>query len=167
MKPVSSPAAFGPVFGHKATPFASAEDAWFWFMRAHEARLDGARYASHRGAVSRPCEPVDIFRIMDRLHRTRILKLDHFRVLRHYGQRQMAPERWRRQEMLAHTLWAEAMTAMADAFEAKGIIAPRQQKTWAALQADLPLVTPLPGVPHFNAFSAGNGWANAFNGAIV
>lgn len=150
MKPVSST----PHFRHVPTPFASAEEAWFWFMRAHEAKLDGARYASNRGNVSRPCEPVDIFRAMDRLHRNRILKLDHFRILRHYGQRQMAPERWRRQEMLAHALWCEAMAAMADAFEAKGIIAPRAGTTNWNIPAGLPL----------GAFASGTGWATTFEG---
>ena len=95
-----------------AIPFYSAEETWFWFVQANQARLDGARYTAGAGGVRRPCEPVDILRILDRLYRTRRLMIDHLRVLRYYGQRQMPPERWRRSEAKAATLWAEAMRAL-------------------------------------------------------
>lgn len=105
-----------------AVLFHTPEEAWFWFMQANQARLDGARTKSREGSVCRPCEPVDILRILDRLYRTRRLMMDHLRVLRYYGLRQMPPEKWRRSEMKAATLWAEAMRALESPLIAKKIM---------------------------------------------
>ncbi|HEY8962870.1 MAG TPA: hypothetical protein VIN59_00250 [Alphaproteobacteria bacterium] len=105
-----------------AVPFHTAEETWFWFMQANQARMDGARFKSAEGSVARPCEPVDILRILDRLYRTRRLMMDHLRVMRFYGLRQMPPEKWRRSEMRAATLWAEAMRALEPVLIAKKIM---------------------------------------------
>lgn len=111
---------------HQETvPFGSPEEVWFWFMDANQARLDGARYTAARGNVRRPCEPVDILRILDRLYRTRRLMMDHMRVLRYYGVRQMAPEAWRKREARAATLWREAMHALEPVFISKKIMRDR------------------------------------------
>ena len=107
---------------HTAVPFGSVEEAWFWFIDANQARLDGARFTAARGHIRRPCEPVDMLRILDRLYRTRRLSMDHLRVLRFYGVRQMPPEGWRRREARAATLWREAMRALEPVLEAKGIL---------------------------------------------
>ena len=50
-------------------PFATAEEAWFWLMRWRRAWLDGARFRAGRSDRPRPCEPVDILRVVDRLYR--------------------------------------------------------------------------------------------------
>lgn len=111
---------------HQETvPFASPEEAWFWFIDANQARLDGARYTAARGNVRRPCEPVDILRILDRLYRTRRLMIDHMRVLRYYGVRQMAPEAWRKTEARSATLWREAMRALEPVLVSKKIMRDR------------------------------------------
>jgi len=47
-------------------PFDSAEAAWFWFVQAQVARLEGARISAGAGTFQRPCEPVDIYRELDR-----------------------------------------------------------------------------------------------------
>lgn len=107
---------------HTTVPFDTPEEVWFWFIQANEARLDGARYTAVRGNVRRPCEPVDILRILDRLYRTRRVMMDHLRVLRFYGVRQMAPEAWRKSEARAATLWAEAMRALEPIFVSKQIM---------------------------------------------
>ncbi len=107
---------------HTTVPFTTAEEVWFWFIDANQARLDGARYTAARGNIRRPCEPVDILRILDRLYRTRRLIMDHLRVLRFYGVRQMPPEGWRKSEARAATLWAEALRALEPVFISKGIM---------------------------------------------
>lgn len=104
-------------------PFANAEEAWFWFIAAQEANQDGARPVAGKGLVPRPCEPVDILRVMDRLYRNRRLLRDHLLVLRHYGRRRMPPDRRRVKELRAHTLWREALGRMQSVFEHKGIVA--------------------------------------------
>lgn len=104
------------------TPFASAEEAWFWFIQAQAARNDGARFSAGQGLVSRPCEPVDILKIVDRLYRQRRLLIDHLLVLRHYGRRLIAPDARRLKEMKAYSLWVEALERMTPVFERKGIV---------------------------------------------
>lgn len=130
----------------ECVPFASPEEVWFWFIDANQARLDGARYTSARGNVRRPCEPVDILRILDRLYRTRRLMMDHLRVLRFYGVRQMAPESWRASEARAATLWREALKVLEPVLISKGIMKDRVAgilddpivvPIWAAMQRDM------------------------------
>ena len=103
-------------------PFDSAEEVWFWFMRAQEAKNDGARFSASIGTMPRPCEPLDILRILDRLYRNRRLLKDHLMVLRHYGKRDMSPDPCRDFEAKAHRLWAEAMERIEPILEEKGIV---------------------------------------------
>lgn len=103
-------------------PFDSVEDAWFWFVTAQQARSDGARYQSGVGLVRRPCEPVDILKVLDHLYRKRRLLRDHLLVLRHYGRRHMAPDPRRKKEERAFQLWSEAFERMRPILERKGIV---------------------------------------------
>ncbi len=112
-----------PASDAKAEPFASAAEAWFWFIQAQAARNDGARYALGAGTIPRPCEPVDILRVLDRLHRNRRLQMDHLLVLRHYGRRMMAPDPRRIKEACAHKIWTEALERITPALQRKGIVA--------------------------------------------
>lgn len=104
------------------TPFESAEDAWFWFMQAHQARRDGADVRANNGHIIRPCDPDDILKILSRLHRHRRLDMNHFRVLRHYGERMLAPEKHRPTEYASYCLWCEAMEILGEVFITKNII---------------------------------------------
>lgn len=106
----------------KTVPFDSAEEAWFWFIRAQEARNDGARFAAGQGLLPRPCEPLDIMRVLDRLYRTRRLVRDHLLVLRHYGRRDMAPDPRRVKEARAYQIWEEALERIESVLVAKGIV---------------------------------------------
>ena len=105
-----------------AEPFASAEEAWFWFMVAQAAKNDGARITAGQGAVTRPCEPSDIFQALNRLYRQRRLRMDHIRVLKHYGERHMAPDPRRPKELRAYLIWNEALARLEAVLEAKGIV---------------------------------------------
>ena len=106
----------------KTVPFASAEEAWFWFIQAQAARNDGARFSMGLGLIPRPCEPIDILKILDRLHRNRRLLMDHLLVLRHYGQRLIPPDPDRVKEARAHTLWTEALERLGEVLVSKGIV---------------------------------------------
>lgn len=108
----------------ETVPFESAEEAWFWFIQAHGARCEGARLTMGMAAVPRPCEPVDILKVVDRLYRQRRLLRDHLHVLAHYGRRLMEPDPRRPKEQRACALWREAMDLMTPLLRAKGIIAP-------------------------------------------
>ena len=104
------------------TPFDSPEEAWFWFIAATKASQEGARIRANEGLYKRPCEPSDIFKICERLRRHRRLDMHHFRVLKHYGVRMMAPDETRAKEVIASRLWMEAMNVLDDVFVAKGIV---------------------------------------------
>ncbi len=113
---------------NNTTPFDNAEELWFWFIAAQQARNDGARFVAGRGEVQRPCEPVDILKILDHLYRNRRLLRDHLLVLRHYGRRNMPPDARRVKEARAAFLWKEALERMTPVLERKGII----KKSWVS-----------------------------------
>jgi len=106
----------------KTKPFDSVEEAWFWFIQAQQARNDGARFAAGQGLIPRPCEPMDILRILDRLYRQRRLLRDHLLVLRHYGRRLMRPDARRVKEARASAIWDQALERLAPALEKKEIV---------------------------------------------
>ncbi len=62
-------------------PFYNAEEVWFWFIAAQQARNDGARFVAGHGLFRRPCEPVDILKILDDLYRHRRLTRDKNREM--------------------------------------------------------------------------------------
>lgn len=120
----------------KTTPFSSAEEAWLWFIQAQEARNDGARFTAGASLTSRPCEPTDILKCVERLYRNRRLVMDHLLVLRHYGKRQLPPDARRVKEARAYTLWQEALGRLEPVLENKGIVQmpflmPRPGPLWA------------------------------------
>lgn len=125
----------------KTTPFISAEEAWFWFMQSHEARLEGARILGGQALVARPCEPMDILKIVDRLYRQRRLMRDHVLVLRHYGRRRLAPDPVRPKEMRAHRLWAEALQRIGQVMERRGLVVSKPAKQ------PMPIVSPIHVLP--------------------
>ncbi len=112
-------------------PFATVEEAWFWFMQAQIARRDGAKIVAGVGLYERPCEPIDILNVLNRLYRGRRLLIEHIRILHHYGVRLMVPDPLRRNEVYAHHMWVEAMACLREALEAKGIVGKSSSmKSW-------------------------------------
>ncbi len=109
----------------ETTPFDNAEEAWFWFIMAQEARNEGARFAAGRALMARPCEPGDILKAVERLYRNRRLLMDHLLVLRHYGKRQMSPDPRRVKEVRAFSLWKEALERIEPVLVTKGIVRPK------------------------------------------
>lgn len=122
LMPGPRPRPMPPLPRLETTPFDSTEEVWFWFICAHEAKLAGARIRAGQGLVQRPCEPGDILRVVDRLHRHRRLLREHLLVMAHYGRRQMAPDPDRRREMRDHGLWTEALSILAPPLRDKGIL---------------------------------------------
>ena len=108
----------------KVQPFDSVEQAWFWFIQAQQARIDGARMAEGLGLIPRPCQPIDILQTLDRLYRQRDVTMDHLLVLRHYGRRMLPPDPRRPKEIRAWRLWTEAFSRLSPVLEKKGIVKP-------------------------------------------
>lgn len=120
--PGPRPRALPPLPAPPVTLFDNAQEAWFWFILANEARIAGARVRAGQGLFNRPCEPVDILRVLDHLHRSRRLLREHLLVLAHYGRRQYGPDPECRREMRDHTIWCEAFAVLAPILHAKGIV---------------------------------------------
>jgi hypothetical protein len=110
-------------FPANTQPFACAEQAWLWTMAALITRREGARYSANKGAVSRPCDADDIVRCLDALYQQQRISLAHARVLRIWGERQIAPSASVAVERRDHGLWVEALDRLAWLLRIKGIIA--------------------------------------------
>ncbi|MBX9699506.1 MAG: hypothetical protein K2X74_08715 [Acetobacteraceae bacterium] len=125
----------------RTEPFASAEQAWFWTMAALTARRDGARILAGQGLVSRPCEPDDVIKCLDRLYRQRRIELAHARILRIWGERGVPPDPRHLKERGDWRLWREAMTRLDWPLRVKGIVAGPA----LAAPADEAAILPFPG----------------------
>jgi hypothetical protein len=104
-------------------PFASAADAWFWYMACHQATTDGARTVAGRSLVARPCEPADIHLATLKLLRSGRLRPHQLRIMVRYGRMMISPDPSRAPQASDCTLWQEAMAELTTALTAKGIVA--------------------------------------------
>ncbi len=121
--PRASTAKSRPAVVSPATqPFDSAEHAWLWTMAALIARREGARYTANKGAVGRPCDPDDVVKCLDGLFRQRRIDLLHARILRIWGERQIAPSPAIAIEANDHRIWCEALARLEWPLRVKGIV---------------------------------------------
>ncbi len=105
-----------------ALPFRSAEDAWLWTMATLLARRDGAGIAWRPDGPARPCDPDDIVRSLDTLYRQRGIELLHVRILRIWGERQVAPRCNRARQHADWRLWHQALGQLEWVLRARGIV---------------------------------------------
>ena len=103
-------------------PFLTVEEAWFWTIAALNARREGANHRAGVGKMQRPCEPDDVLKCLDRLYRRRRVNLAHARVLRVWGERQVAPNPAYPLEKADAQLWREAINALEWPLRTKGIV---------------------------------------------
>ncbi len=112
-----------PLSHRPATAFATVEAAWMWFWQCQASRDAGARVVADAGAVARPCDPDDIYRVVARLHRARDLTVPQLHVLVRHGRRLVPPDGRVPEEAAAARLWAEALGRLEASLIAKGIVA--------------------------------------------
>jgi hypothetical protein len=112
-----------------AVPFENAVEAWFWFILAQQAKNDGAQIRAGQSPIKRPCEPIDILKILDNLYRQRMLLREHLLILRHYGRRQMLPDPKRIKEKRACIIWKEAIDRIEPVLIRKGIVSQKKLTT--------------------------------------
>ena len=105
-----------------ARPFDTVEDAWLWSMQCLVAREDGARSVAGAGEA-RPCDPEDVVKSVERLHRIGRLTRHHLQVLVDYGRQASIPPRDDRAASRAARLWDEAIDLLTTPFRDKGIVA--------------------------------------------
>lgn len=107
----------------RSEPFATAEEAWFWTIAALTARSAGARIVAGLGMKTRPCEPDDVIRCLDRLYRQRRIEIAHLKVLRRFGDQQVPPDPRHPGDRSALRLWREAIDRLDWPLRMKGIVA--------------------------------------------
>jgi hypothetical protein len=100
-------------------PFPDAESAWFWCVQTTEARHEGARQRAGHGDTPRPCEAVDIQKVVLRLIDKKLLQEPHVRTLGRYGRAQLRPSGKIRRDVL---LWTQAMQRLTPPLQQKGIV---------------------------------------------
>lgn len=105
-------------------PFHDAEAAWFWCVQVSDAIHSGARNhpdttPSAWGSTKRPCEAVDIQKVVLRLAQQKILTDRHINVMTRYGKRHLRPAG----NSNAHLYWQQAMNHLTPVLQRKGIIA--------------------------------------------
>ena len=102
--------------------FADAEEAWLWTMTCLTARRQGARFGANKGLVNRPCDPDDVVKCLDTLYRQRRIDLLHARILRIWGERQMAPNPAYASERSDWRIWRQALERLEWPLRMKGIV---------------------------------------------
>ncbi len=96
----------------EAVLFRTAEEAWFWAMAVLMARHDGGGTAWRPTGAHRACDPEDVFNCLDRLYRARKIELAHARVLRLWGERQVAPSGSCPHQRREWRVWQQAMAEL-------------------------------------------------------
>jgi hypothetical protein len=105
-----------------ARPFASADDAWFWTMRALQAQRGGTQAPADAGRIARPCEPADVLACLARLHRARRISRDDVHFLDTWGRSGAAPDP-ERHPPSAVRVWRELMQVLHPELQRRGIVA--------------------------------------------
>lgn len=103
-----------------AIPFRSVADAWFWTMGALRARRENSGRGT--GGVRRPCDPDDVVLCLDRLYQAAKIDLRHARILRIWGERQLAPDGHHHAERDEARVWDEALARLEWPLRIKGIV---------------------------------------------
>ncbi len=114
------PKSFAEVSG---TAFGSAEEAWFWFVRCHQVRREGAQLAGGTGLFERPCDADDIYCAVKTLSRQGLLAGTHLAVLGKFGLAGRPPDVRAPDEATAARLWDEALDRLTTVLRGKGIVA--------------------------------------------
>lgn len=111
-----------PLSDRVITPFSSARQAWFWFVRCQTARIEGARVVADAGEVVRPCDPDDVYNAVMRLKQAGTLHDKHLQVIEYFGLVEREPDPRDPREKGKDGLWRHAMAALENALVSRGIV---------------------------------------------
>lgn len=117
-----------PLSEREITPFASARQAWFWFVRCQTARIEGARVVADAGEVVRPCDPDDVYNAVMRLKQAGTLTDRHLQVLEYFGLVEREPDPRDPREKGKDGLWRHAMAALENVLISRGIVTRRRDE---------------------------------------
>lgn len=110
----------------RVEPFPSAEEAWLWFWHCQHIRDSRTRMEATGGGTARPCDPDDIYRVVQRLQVARRLDRGHLLVMVTYGRRQRPPDPRVPEEAAHADLWEAALDRLEGALIGKGLVRPRR-----------------------------------------
>ncbi len=102
--------------------FASAEEAWFWFMRTEKARAERAKPEKTQMLCERPCLPDDVYSTVSHLYRNGILLDLHLEVMGEYGFLDRFPYPDDDVEAVDWVLWVDAFDTLEPHLREKGIV---------------------------------------------
>lgn len=102
--------------------FACAEEAWFWFVRTEKARAERARAGQAEAVYDRPCLPDDVYSVVGRLHRDRVMFDLHLEVMGEYGFLDRPPNPDDDIEAVDWVLWVDAFETLEPYLIEKGIV---------------------------------------------
>jgi hypothetical protein len=111
-----------PLPQRRTTPFQSAEEAWFWFIRCQKARDDGAQMKVDMNKEARPCDMDDVYRAVKNLSQTRKINRHHVSVLVTYGNDENPPDPRCREQERPYRLWNEALDKLTTVLKKKKIV---------------------------------------------
>lgn len=111
-----------PLSAREITPFPSARQAWFWFVRCQTARIEGARVVADAGEVVRPCDPDDVYNAVMRLKNSGVLNERHLLVLEYFGLVEREPDPRDPREKGKDDLWQQALDALENVLITRGIV---------------------------------------------
>ncbi len=117
-----------PLSECEITPFVSARQAWFWFVRCQTARIEGARVVADAGEVVRPCDPDDVYNAVMRLKQAGTLNDRHLQVLEYFGLVEREPDPRDPREKGKDSLWRQAMDALENVLITRGIVTRRSDE---------------------------------------
>jgi hypothetical protein len=106
--------------------FRSAEEAWFWFVTSWEAKRAGAAQRANQSLFPRPCAPLDIQRLVMRLHKTGKITAPQLRVMITYGTQHLAPDATRPAEAVDAYLWRGAMNTLTRTLQSRDLMEKRR-----------------------------------------
>ena len=106
----------------RLTPFQSAEEAWFWYVRCQKSRDEGAHVEADLTRDARPCELEDVYRAVKHLSDCRKISRHHVRVLVEYGKDERPPDPRCREETHPYRLWTEALDKLTTVLKKKDIV---------------------------------------------
>ncbi|MEQ8392371.1 MAG: hypothetical protein RIG26_04145 [Thalassospira sp.] len=119
-----------PLSEREITPFSSARQAWFWFVRCQTARIEGARVIADASEVVRPCDPDDVYNAVMRLKHDGTLWDRHLQVLEYYGLVEREPDPRDRREGAKYDLWQQALDALETVLIKRGIVELRKDENF-------------------------------------
>ncbi len=102
--------------------FASAEEAWLWFMRTEKARAERAKAEQCSAINERPCLPDDIYSIVSSLYRRGILFDLHLEIMGEYGFLDRYPYVDDDEEAVDWVIWVDAFDTLEPYLAAKEIV---------------------------------------------